>query len=127
VLDTTKPVLHPAALAVCHFYVRTPAGDGQFTYEPITLDSASGDGRLRTAHPPLPGDLILLSDSHSKKGGIFRVLERCWYHASYLSTYWPVLEPLPVEGPGMDIIVEPAEGLFRDEAPSADEDDEDPA
>lgn len=115
--------LHPASLAVCRFCVRTPAGDGQFTYEPVNLDSARFDGRLRTAHPPLPGDLIFLWDSIKREGGVFRVIERCWHHAGFGSTYWPVLEQFPAEGPGVDIIVEAAEGPFRDEAPNADEDD----
>ena len=113
---------HPAALAVCHFYIRAPAGDGKYTYEPVHLDSADFNGRLRTAHPPLPGDLIFLWDSLKKEGGVFRVLERCWHHAGFGSTYWPVLEPLPVEGPAVDIIAEATEGPFRDQAPTLDED-----
>lgn len=109
--------LHPVAIAWCRFYIRAAAGDDQFRYESIHCSCSRFDGRIPTPHPPLPGDLISLWDSLEKKGGMFRVIERSWHHASYGSVNWPYTENLPVEGPGMDIIVEPAEGVFRNEVP----------
>ncbi len=120
---SARAALHPAALALCRFYIRSPVEGGQFRYEQISLASSQMDCRLRTAHPPLPGDLIFLWDSYKKEGGMFRVIERAWHHAGWGSMVWPYTEMLPTEGPGADIIVEPAEGLFRDEAPIPDEDE----
>ena len=120
---TSQPVPHRATFAVCRFYIKTPAGDGQFTYESVELGSSQHDGRLRTTRPPLPGDLIFLWDGLKGEGGQFRVIERSWRHASWGSTYWPYIEMLPTEGPSVDVIVEADEGPFRDEAPVPDKDE----
>ncbi len=113
------PLPHPSAVVLCRFYVRSPAGDGQFRYESVEVGNRAGDGRLPTPHPPLPGDLVFLWDTTEKKGGQFRVIERAWSHASWGSVNWPHSETMPVHGPSLDIIVEAADGLFRDEADEA--------
>lgn len=109
--------------AVCSFSIRTPAGDGQFHYERINLGSWHGDGKLHTPYPPQVGDLIHLWDTIKRKGGTYEVVARQWLHSSYGSTNWPVLEQQPTVGPLLDFIVQPAEGVFRDEAPQPDDED----
>jgi hypothetical protein len=40
-----------------------------------------------------------------------------WSYAAFGSVVWPYGKSEPAEGPMLDIIVEPAEGVYRDEAP----------
>lgn len=112
-----KAALHPAAVARCSFYVRIPVTAGTFHYEQISLASSQLDTCLHTTHPPVPGDLIFLPDRRADYSGMFRVIERAWHHAGLGSAAWSRGEALPAEGPRLDVIVEPAAGLFRDEAP----------
>jgi hypothetical protein len=112
---------HPETITWCRFYIRTPAGEGLFHYQPLTITAPDGQSRLPTPHPPAVGDLITLFDQITQQGGGFRVVDRCWHHASYLSMNWPVMAALPVHGPSLDVIVEPADGLFADEAPTESE------
>ncbi|CBG73110.1 hypothetical protein SCAB_60911 [Streptomyces scabiei 87.22] len=109
---------------VCSFYIRTPAGDGQFHYEPVNIGSPHADGKLHTPHPPAIGDLIHLWDTIKRRGGSYEVLARQWLHNSYGSANWPVLELQPTVGPLLELIVQRAEGAFRDQAPTADDEDE---
>ena len=120
---TSEPVPHRATFAVCHFYIRTPAGDGLFNYDQVQISGSQHDAALRTTHPPLTGDLISLWDSYTQKGGQFRVIDRAWHHAAWGSTIWPYTEILPTDGPRVDIIIEAAEGPFSDAAPVPDEDE----
>jgi hypothetical protein len=109
---------------VCCFFIRTPADGDQFYYDPVNVGSWHGDGNLHTPYPPDVGDLIHLWDTFKKQGGTYKVLAREWLHSSYGSTYWPVLEQQPTVGPRLDLIVEPAEGVFQDQAMRPDDEDE---
>lgn len=108
----------------CAFHVRTTVSDGPpptYHYEQVHLSGWDHDGRLHTPHPPQVGDLIFLWDDLKKNGGYYRVIERSWLHAAYGSTDWPHAEMSPKKGPLVDIVVEPAEGIFRGEAPGEDD------
>ncbi|MGW1961782.1 hypothetical protein ACWCPD_16075 [Streptomyces sp. NPDC001935] len=118
--DAQKAGAHPVE---CSFAIRTPAENDQFTYERVNIGSRHGDGKLHTFYPPAVGDLIHLWDTVKQKGGMFAVLARQWLHSSYGSTNWPVLEEQPTVGPLLELVVEPAEGVFRNEAPLREEDD----
>jgi hypothetical protein len=105
----------------CNFYRRTPADVGLWRYDHINHSDHTGDGYLTTPHPPLVGDLIGLYDPTTKKGGVYRIVERSWTHSSWGSANWPYGEPRPKVGPLLDLIVETAQGPFHDEAPQDDE------
>lgn len=94
--------------ARCSFYVRTAARGG-FTYEHVSLDLPAGEVRLSLDHPPAVGDLVDLP------GGVYRVAERAWRYSQYGSGDWPRLERHAKVGPMLDLIVDRAEGPFRDE------------
>jgi hypothetical protein len=111
------PEPHPSVLAVCHFYVREKAGGGTFTYTLMHLAAQQLDGALRAAQPPLVGDRIFLWDSAMKAGGSYQVIARQWGYSAYGSVNWPYNEMHPRVGPRLDIIVEAAAGVFRNEAP----------
>lgn len=102
------------------FMIRYPAGDGKWWFRPVYLP-APADSSMPMAYPPAPGDLISLYDdrdgeNHQPEGGpVFRVVARMWNHAAYGSGSWPYGRPEPVEGPLLDIIAEPAPGLYADE------------
>jgi len=108
---------------VCSFYIRTPAGDSQFQYESVNIGSPHGDGKMHTPYPPAVGDLIHLRDTIKQSGGTYEVIIRQWLHSSYGSTNWPVLEQQPTVGPLLELLVEPAEGVFRDQAPRPDDEE----
>ncbi|MET7477984.1 hypothetical protein ABZT17_26960 [Streptomyces sp. NPDC005648] len=108
---------------VCSFYIRTPAESGQFYYDRVNVGSYHGDGKLHTPQPPQVGDLLHLWDTVKRDGGTYVVLARQWLYSSYGSTNWPVLEQQPTVGPLLEVIVEPAEGVFRDQALRPDEED----
>lgn len=112
--------------AACAFTVRQPAEHGQFRYERIWVDGRDGDGRIHTAHPPVVGDIVGLRDRFTGRDGMFEVVMRQWSHPQYLSAAWPNGERRPNIGPMVDIVVIPAEGVFRDEAPISNEDQEQP-
>jgi hypothetical protein len=107
----------------CSFYIRTPAEGGQFYYDHVDVSSPHHDGRMHTPYPPQVGDLINLWDSIKKQGGQFEVIARQWLHSSYGSTNWPLLEPQPTVGPLLGLIVEPAEGAFRDQVVRPDDEE----
>ena len=115
----TRPV-------VCSFYIRTPAEEGQFHYDHVNISSPHHDGKLHTPHPPQVGDLIHLWDFVKKQGGTYEVLSRQWLHSSYGSMNWPVLEQQPTVGPLLELIVEAAEGVFRDQAPLPEDEEAEP-
>lgn len=104
----------------CSFYIRM-AVDGGYRYEPVSIASPQGDGALRTEHAPAIGDRIHLWDSTRNSGGEYVVLARSWLHSSYGSTNWPYAERNPHTGPRLDIIVEPASGVFEDEVSDGDD------
>jgi hypothetical protein len=106
----------------CNFYRRTPVTDGRYRYDFIQHGDHAGDGFLRTPHPPLVGDLINLYDPQAKTAGTYRVIERSWTHSAWGSPNGPYGEPRPHVGPILDVVVETAEGVFRDEAPLEEED-----
>ncbi|MDA8370288.1 hypothetical protein [Saccharomonospora sp.] len=120
----TKERAEAALFAECAFTVREPAEDGQFHYERIWVDGRESDGRIHTAHPPVVGDIIGLRDRHTGRDGMFEVVMRQWSHAGYLSAAWPYGDPRPNSGPMVEIIVVPAEGVFRNAAPIPDDEDQ---
>ena len=67
------------------------------------------NGMLPTPWPPSIGDIVYLP------GGMHEVVARQWVYASWGSMDWPHHETQPLTGPLLDIIVVPAEGVFRDE------------
>jgi hypothetical protein len=111
----SDPLVH------CRFYVRSLAGPGAglYRYQPVNLNNSDWAGTLPTLHPPLEKDLIFLFDnSDGGARGWFRVIDRAWHHAAYLSQNWPAGKDQPDVGPRLEIIVEPDEPLFADEAPN---------
>lgn len=107
------------------FAVRYPTKDNRWRYETVDIPAYEGAVFVPMEHPPAVGDLISLwSRQGNMEGGpVFRVIERMWNHATYGSTNWPVAEQMPIVGPILDIIVEPADGLYRNEAPLPGEED----
>lgn len=111
-----------ATVPRCAFYLRTQVTDDPtYRYERIEISSPRGDGLLPTPNPPAVGDLILLSDSFRRTGGMFRVIERAWLHAQFGSADWPYTSAHAQNGPTLEVIVEPTEGPFVNVAPSGDE------
>jgi hypothetical protein len=109
---------------VCSFYIRPVADSGHYSYEPVSIGSPHHDGKMHTPYPPQVGDLVHLWDTIEQRGGMHEVLTRQRLHSSYGSANWPLLEKQPTVGPLLELIVEPAEGLFRDQAPRPDDEEE---
>jgi hypothetical protein len=103
----------------CRFMARYPAGGGKWLFRHIDMLTPEGGGRPLLEHPPAPGDLIALQGAaRDEPGGpVFRVIDRMWVHPAYGSGSWPFGSPVPQQGPMLEIIVEPAEGLYADETP----------
>lgn len=102
----------------CSFAVRYPAGNGKWRYQRVSVDSGPLAGYAPMTSPPIPGDLITLHGrpgSRPEEGPVFRVVERMFTYPSYGSGSWPYGKTKPEEGPLIDFIVEPAQGLYRDE------------
>lgn len=101
------------------FSVRRPTPDNHWDYQRISPDSPYGSGFVPMNFPPVVGDLIILQDAHREvEGGpVFQVIGRQWAHSNYGSPSWPHNAPEPREGPLLNIVVEPAEGIFRNERP----------
>lgn len=100
-----------STLPRCIFSVRYPAGDGRWWYQRMMI--ANPGGGSIPMEPPLIGDLISLwgdMRTQPEGGPVFRVIDRCWMHASWGSGTWPYGAAEPSEGPLMDIILEPAGG-----------------
>lgn len=104
----------------CQFYVRLPRENGQWRYESMCLSGWHGDMMLHTPFPPAAGDRILLGEPASARPepfhGVFEVLARQWMHSGYGSGDWPYGQPEPSSGPELMIIVQPADGIFVNEA-----------
>lgn len=97
----------------CSLKERVPV-QGGFRYDHVSVRGHALDGYLYTEHPPAIGDLIALTGAPSGVG-VFHVVDREWLHSSFGSTNWPYGQPEPVVGPILTVIVERAEGMFRDE------------
>lgn len=105
----------------CSFKVRVPAGDGRYRFETVEQHSYFG-GTMPLQHPPATGVLVTLYDIRGEGfqpdgGPVFRVIDQMWSHPAYGSGGWPYGMQEPREGPLVDIIVEPAAGLYADETP----------
>jgi hypothetical protein len=101
----------------CNFIVRRPAQDSQWHYEPLYFQTWYGNTFLPLAYPPAAGDLIILQPHPESDGGpVYQVIERMWMPTQYGSMSWKYGTSMPEVGPSLDIIVEPAEGLYRNEA-----------
>lgn len=107
----------------CSFYVRVPVDGGQFRYD--TLQAAASeppDGFVPFLMPPAVGDTLLLwtpkwrLEPGAHECGQYWVIERDWSYAEYGSAVWPYGEQAPKGGPRLTIIVELADGPFRNEA-----------
>ncbi|MCW2929990.1 MAG: hypothetical protein JWM19_952 [Actinomycetia bacterium] len=117
-----NPAPRPAR---CNFCVRYPAPGGKWTFVAIRLANWWSNGAIPLWMPPSVGDLITLHPAHGQElegGPVYRVVDRMWVTAVYGSGSWPLGKAAPVEGPLMEIIVEPAPGLYADQAPSGDDD-----
>ena len=100
------------------FAIRYPAGDGTWRYVSVVQSTYVSTAFPPLQHVPAVGDLVSLYDqSNEEARGIFRVLERMWMYSSYGSADWPYGQREPSTGPLVDVIVEPADGPYRDEAP----------
>lgn len=100
----------------CVFRLRVKVADAPtYRYDHLDIRTPEHNGDISLIHPPLIGDLIYLP------GGMFRVVDRCWMHASYGSTYWPYMSPHATVGPRLEVVVEQAEGLYVHEAESSEE------
>lgn len=101
----------------CHFYVRHRVDGGYHyaSFDPGTPESPF----IPLSTAPQVGDLVWLYDRATKAGTTHQVLERSWQYPEYGSRNWPHGAPGPTVGPMVEIIVEPAEGLFRNEVPEA--------
>jgi hypothetical protein len=112
------------------FKVRYPAGDGLYRFEWVDIHTPGGAGHHPMEHPPLIGDLVILptrrpgGEPPLEGGPVFRVIDRMWGHSEYGSAHWPYGANSPVAGPLLEIIVEPARGLYADQAPLPPEDEE---
>lgn len=101
----------------CVFRLRVKVTDAPtYRYDYVDIRSPTHTGEISLIHPPLIGDLILLPNA-----GMVRVVDRCWSHASYGSTYWPYTSPHATVGPRLEVIVEQAEGPYLHEAESGEE------
>lgn len=76
---------------------------------------------LELDEPPVVGDLIGLSgdttdpddEEHSVEvHGTWRVVARQWVPAGYGSVVWPLGADRPAEPTWLDLMLEPAEGMF---------------
>jgi hypothetical protein len=92
----------------CSFYNRTPA-EGGYRYDRIEVRGPRGDDKLHVPAAPLVGDRIFLTND------LYVVLARQFAYASWGSHDWPLVELHALHGPLVDLIVEPASGLFVDE------------
>lgn len=102
----------------CNFHVRTPAeGDpGKFWFETVAHRyTPSFGGGLDTPHVPSVGDLVHLYGETEATQGMFRVLDRAWMYVGFGSADWPHGQARPRSGPIVDIVVEPARGMFADQ------------
>ncbi len=99
------------------FAVRRPAGSGRWWYQSIIIPDPSGSAFAPMTYPPAVGDVIGLHDRTGRiEGGpTFRVVARQWHHTGYGSANWPYGQAEPATGPLLDIIVEPAPGIYADE------------
>lgn len=108
----------------CSFHVRTEVRSHPpaYRYAQVHVRSGAWDGgTVRMPTPPVVGDLIWLTDESGKHTGTHRILERSWQPAMPGSADWPLGAPHPRVGPLLILIVEPARGPFRDEAPLEEE------
>lgn len=106
-----------------HFYRRTGDEETGYVYDAITTKQPAG-AQMRTHWLPLVGDLIGLwgvEGGHS----MYRVLERAWHHPQWGSANWPYGKDKPVAGPMVHVIVEVAEGPFRNERPDPEDVEDD--
>lgn len=98
----------------CTFHLRT-AVEGGYRYDQISV-AAPESGNLRTPYPPAVGDVVCLSLDQGAPG-TYVVVARQWMHPAYGSMAWPAGQMRPSGGPMLTIVVEPADGVFRDEQP----------
>jgi hypothetical protein len=113
----------------CTFRLRVPVDGGLFRYDDLWPTSGRlNDGEWPFLNPPDIGDTVGLwkpdwrvEPKPPHPHGVYRVIERDWSYASYGSGAWPYGEPAPKVGPMLTLIVEPAEGPYRNEAPADEE------
>lgn len=106
----------------CTFYLRKPLGGG-YEYLLLHFPAYGNIGDFVTENPPLVGDLVPLRDTDGRFDGTVRVLDRQWGHNQYGSANWPITEPRPVQPDMLSIVVEEAEGIFRDEVARKEEEE----
>lgn len=95
--------------------IRTPVPGG-YRYTPGGISVPPG-GEWLTDHPPLVGDHLFVQDHSTREWANCRVVERSWSLAQYGSSDWRLGEPRPTEPSRLTLIVEAADGPYRDEVP----------
>ena len=106
-----------ASEATCRFSVRYPAAGGKWRFQRAHESSWDTGGAVVTDHPAAIGDLVLLTDPALDGGPVFRVVDRMIAYPQYGSWNWPAGRPQPERGPLIEVIAEPAAGLYINEAP----------
>jgi hypothetical protein len=102
--------------ARCSFYVRTvDLASSRHRFTHLVPAGLSMSGLVELEHPPVIGDLIYLRDTETETSGAYRVVDRAWSHAAYGSPAWPAAQARPTNGPWVDIVLEPALGVFTTE------------
>ena len=108
----------------CKFAIRYPAGGGKWRFVTATVEAPTGYAPfVPIEHPPVVGDLVVLHDSREGPldgGPVFRVIDRMWVYPAYGSPSWPYRSFGPTGGPLLEIVAEPARGLYADETPHCD-------
>ncbi|MEV0149710.1 MULTISPECIES: hypothetical protein [unclassified Nonomuraea] len=105
-MPDSRPAMTHSTLIGCVFMVRTPAAGGGYHYNQIETTG------YPTVHPPSVGDFITHED------GVYRVVARQWHLPDSGTASWPYGDILPREVM-LDLVLEPDDGPYADEAPYA--------
>jgi len=103
------PRNHPA---LCSFYLRSPApdGEGRWFYDRIDIGWHGNEYRQPMSTPPVIGDLVYLCETAGDWHGYFRIVDRFWQPVQFGShTDWPAGHLYPIFGDECLLIVETVE------------------
>lgn len=100
----------------CHFYVRTvDLKSSRHRFKPLVPAGLGPSAVALLEPPPTIGDLIYLRDTGTDTSGAYRVVDRAWSYPAYGSRAWPPGQERPTGGAWLDVILEPALGVFTTE------------
>lgn len=101
------------------YAVRYPVVGGGYIFDHAYLPGPGGSIGNYVEYPPAVGDLVALYENYDRRpldgGPVFRVVERAWTYPAYGSQGWPLGQQSPVEGPLLEIMTEPSDGMYRGE------------